>query len=394
VFCLAPFIGISQNNYEINTIVIDAGHGGHDPGCSGKGSKEKHITLKLAKKIGNYVQQAFPEIQVVYTRESDVFVELHERSAIANRHNADLFISVHCNASAHSTKTYGTETYVMGNHKNDDNLNVAKRENASILNETDYANHYDGFDPNSPMAHITFSLYQNAYQDQSIHFADLIEKQFKERAGRKSRGVRQAGFLVLYKTAMPSVLIESGFLTNLNEEKFLLSDYGQDIIASAIYRAFKQYKLEIEQKSNLAFISNDEPILESSPVNTQVVETPITVAPKVEEQPAPKEEEVVIAVRTYGNSPTPPKNIITTVHEKDLTFKVQIFASHNEDRLKNIDFQKIKRIEVEENGSGLKKFVVGNFDKYDEVRAYCNELKESGFSDAFVVRYADGKRIN
>ncbi len=234
----------ADSKYEIKTVVIDAGHGGHDPGCLGSTVYEKKIALAIALKVGGYIEKYFPDVKVVYTRKTDIFIELHERAAIANRNKADLFISIHCNAGP--SKVFGTETYVMGLHKSNDNLNVAKRENEVILMEENYAEHYDGFDPNSPEAHIIFSLYQNAYIDQSISLASKIQHQFENRAKRSSRGVRQAGFLVLYKTAMPSVLIETGFLTNKNEEKYLKTALGQDYISSAIYRAFKAFKLEME----------------------------------------------------------------------------------------------------------------------------------------------------
>ena len=238
----------TEANYRMKTVVIDAGHGGKDPGCLGSSSREKHIALNIALKLGAYIKESFPDIKVIYTRDTDVFIELHERANIANRNNADIFISVHCNASAASS-VYGTETYVMGLHKSTSNLDVAKRENAVILKEDNYTKHYDGFDPNSTEAHILFSLYQNAFMDQSISLASLIQDQFKSRVSRKDRGVRQAGFLVLYKTTMPSVLIETGFLTNRTEETWMKNEKNQDYLSSAIFRAFRDYKNAMEGTS-------------------------------------------------------------------------------------------------------------------------------------------------
>ena len=241
-----PFLPFprERNTFKIRTVVLDAGHGGKDPGTIGKSLKEKDVVLKIVLKLGEYIEKNLPEVKVIYTRKTDKFIELTERAAIANRNKADLFISVHANAIA-NPKTYGTETWVMGLHKSEENLAVAKRENSVILYEENYQEHYEGFD-NSPESYIMFSLMQNAYLENSLKLADRIEKQFKDKANRHSRGVKQAGFVVLYKTATPSVLVEAGFLSNETEEKFLGTDSGQDLIASGIYRAFKEYKSDVE----------------------------------------------------------------------------------------------------------------------------------------------------
>lgn len=233
-----------RHEFKIRTVVIDAGHGGKDPGTHGSKLNEKDVVLKVALKVGEYIEKNFPEVKVIYTRKTDKFIELTERANIANKNKADLFISIHANAIANSS-THGTETWVMGLHKSDANLAVAKRENAVILKEDNYEEKYQGFD-NSTESIIMMSLIQNAYLESSVKFADKIERQFKTKAGRNSRGVKQAGFIVLYQTATPSVLVEVGFLTNANEEKFLGTDEGQDLVASGIYRAFKEYKSEVE----------------------------------------------------------------------------------------------------------------------------------------------------
>ena len=239
-----PFLSLPRNEFKVKTIVLDPGHGGKDPGTVGKTLKEKDVVLKIALQVGAYIEKNIPDVKVVYTRKTDKFIELNERAAIANRNKADLFISIHANAIS-NPKIYGTETWVMGLHKSEENLSVAKRENSVILYEDNYAEHYEGFD-NSPESYILFSLMQNAYLENSLMFADKIEKQFKQKAGRHSRGVKQAGFVVLYKTATPSVLVEAGFLSNETEEKFLATKSGQDLIASGIYRAFKDYKSDVE----------------------------------------------------------------------------------------------------------------------------------------------------
>lgn len=245
IYSFAP---ANKNGYRIRTIVIDAGHGGHDTGCLGSEAKEKQVALAIALKLGRMIEERFPEVKVVFTRKTDVFVELRERAAIANRNHADLFICIHCNSG--NKAAYGVETFVMGLHKTDDNLNVSKRENASVLLEKDYKTNYDGYDPNSPESNIIFNLYQNAYMEKSLTFATKVQAQAEEYGGRFNRGVKQAGFLVLYKTAMPSVLVETGFLTHPNEENFLDSDKGQVTMASVIFKAFKEYKVDMEEGDN------------------------------------------------------------------------------------------------------------------------------------------------
>ncbi len=230
---------------KVDVIVIDAGHGGHDPGTSGQSLKEKDVALKIALKVGTYIEKNIPDVRVIYTRKNDRYLSLDERAEIANKNKADLFICIHAN-SLPGAPAHGTETYVMGLHKDKSNFEVAKRENSVILMDENYEERYEGFDPSSPESYILFAINQSAYQENSLRFAAKVESQFKTRVGRSSRGVKQAGFMVLWKTTMPSVLIETGFLSNMNEEKYLGSENGQDLIASGIYRAFKEYKAEIE----------------------------------------------------------------------------------------------------------------------------------------------------
>ena len=243
--------GAGQAQYRVTKVVIDAGHGGKDPGAVGKKSREKDIALAIALKTGEYISKYLPEVEVIYTRTDDSFVELHKRADIANKSQADLFISIHCNANR-SPAPFGTETYVMGLHKSEENLEVAKLENAAILKEENYADMYQGFNPNEDEDYIALTLFQDAFLDQSLSFADQMQVQFRERVKLKDRGVRQAGFLVLHQTAMPGVLIETGFLSNGKDESFLISEEGQVYIASAIYRAFKEYKTQMERLDNKA----------------------------------------------------------------------------------------------------------------------------------------------
>jgi len=231
-------------------VVIDAGHGGKDPGAVGATSREKNINLAVALKAGKYINENLKDVKVIYTRKDDTFIGLAERAEVANRNKADIFISIHSNAISDKRFT-GAETYVLGQSMDDANLQVAMKENSVITFEQDYQTKYEGYDPNSVESFIIFSLMQNTYLKQSTEFATMIQNQFRDRVGRKDRGVRQAGFVVLWRTTMPSVLIELGFISNPDEEKYLNSVQGQDYLASAIFRAFRDYKQTIDSRSGI-----------------------------------------------------------------------------------------------------------------------------------------------
>ena len=224
------------------TVVIDPGHGGHDPGAVGRRGKEKNINLSVALKLGKLIG-SLEDTEVIYTRKNDRFVALHERADIANKAKADLFISIHTNSIAsRSSKVSGTETYTLGLHKTQENLEVAKKENAVILIESDYRTRYAGFNPNSSESYIIFEFMQDRNMSQSVNFARQIQHQFRNHARRVDKGVHQAGFLVLRETTMPSVLIELGYITNPSEEAYLLSESGSSALAQSIYQAFLKYK--------------------------------------------------------------------------------------------------------------------------------------------------------
>jgi N-acetylmuramoyl-L-alanine amidase len=246
-FLASSFQTLNVIDNKIRVVVIDAGHGGKDPGAVVADLKEKDVTLAVARKLGALIKEAYPDVKVHYTRYDDSFIELNERSNIANKNKSDLFISIHVNHSGNSS-AHGSETYVMGTHKHEGNLEVAKRENAAILLEDNYEADYEGFDPNSPEGHIIFSFYQNAFMEQSILLASLIETQLANRTKiNHSRGVKQAGFLVLWRAAMPSVLVETGFMTNPDERAYLKSEHGRAELANSIFKAFQNYKSDIEK---------------------------------------------------------------------------------------------------------------------------------------------------
>jgi N-acetylmuramoyl-L-alanine amidase len=353
----------SPNILKIKKVVIDAGHGGEDPGAIGKKSKEKNIALSVALKLGTYIKTNFPDIEVIYTRKTDVFIELFRRAQIANNNKADLFISIHCNSTA-KPDAYGTETWVLGLNKSQANLEVAKKENASVLFEKDYTNQYDGFDPNSPEGNIIFSLYQNAYLDQSLQFAGTVEKQFSKKIGRHDRGVKQAGFLVLYRTTMPGALIELGFLSNPQEEEYLLSDNGQIQIASSIYRAFKEYKTKYEG----GVVAEDEVpdfVYENQKNSTDSI-SHLTVKDTLTNPYKPFKKEVFFRVQ-FATSPT--KRSLNSAEFKDLS-DVR-FYFHNK----------------------TFKYTTGNYTSIEEAINIQHEIQKKGHKDAFVVAFLNGERI-
>jgi N-acetylmuramoyl-L-alanine amidase len=246
---LLSFSPLNPAKNSLSRIVIDAGHGGDDPGCRGSFSREKDVALNVATQLKSILAEYMPEVKVILTRPDDKFITLNKRARIANTENADLFISIHCNSEP-KKRAHGTETWVMGVEKFDKNLEeVVVRENSVILMEDNYKEEYEGFDPRSPESYILFSLYQNAFINSSLNLAGKIEDQFQNRVQRNSRGVKQAGWLVLWKTSMPSVLVELGFLTHKNEERYLNDELGQSYLASGIFRAVRDYKAELEEKN-------------------------------------------------------------------------------------------------------------------------------------------------
>lgn len=365
---LFPLMLFAQRGEKISTVVIDPGHGGKDSGALGAITKEKDVNLTVALLLGDYIKKNCPDVTVVFTRERDVFVELDERANIANRNNADVFISIHCNSvDGKGSTAVGAETYVLGEHKNAANLAVAKKENASILYEEDADEKYGNFDLNSPEAYIALSLFQKEYLNQSIQLAANIQDQFAKRVGRKDRGVQQAGFLVLWKTAMPSVLIELGFISNAAEERFLASEDGQTYMASAIYRAFRDFKESYEGENQ-----------------TSKVETPVEV--KVEK---PVETKAETPTETKVDTPVEVK--VETPVKNKVSFKVQFATRDTQVPVNHKDFAKVPEVDVYFY-NGAYRYTSGDFRSKQGAVERQAELRKMGFSDAFVVAFINGER--
>ncbi len=341
-----------NNNYTEKSkfvVVLDAGHGGKDPGNRGGGFQEKDIALSIILKIGAELEKD-KDIKVVYTRESDVFIPLEQRGKIANDAKADLFISVHCNA--HNSQAAGTETFVLGIHRNSTNFEVAKRENSVIFLEEDYEVTYDGFDPNSPESSIGMTIMQEEYLDQSILLADFVQKKFTNDLKRTNRGVKQAGFIVLHQTYMPSVLIETGFLTNKEEGPYLNSSFGQNKMADAIVAAIRDYSHNI----NLGVLDN-------------------------------LEKNAPVAVTTQENKIEEFKD-----NFEGITFKVQLAASSKKLEPKSNNFKGLTPVFREKEGK-LYKYYYGATSSYTQIQNLHNQAKIKGYKTSYLVAFKDGNKI-
>ena len=351
IFLITIFILFSghifaRRNDKNWIVVIDAGHGGKDPGALGSISKEKNITLALALKTGEYIEHNIKNVTVVYTRRNDSFVELRDRANIANKVKADLFISIHANW-APSKSVQGTETFVMGLAKDQQNLEVAMRENEVILRESDHAKTYDGFDPKAPESYIMFSLRQNLFQEQSTGLASKIQSQYKDNIRRTDRGVKQAGLWVLFMTTMPSVLTEAGFITNPTEEKYLNSKTGQEYIASSIFSACKEYIDEIDSKSGSSWS---------------------------------------IDTTQDRKAINPPKGVKSN---GDVVFMVQIANSTTKCEIKPQNFKGIEDV-IELVAGERYKYATGRFADYSEAVRFRKKI-EVIYPDAFIIAVKDGK---
>ena len=335
----------SRNNTKYSkpfVVVLDAGHGGHDSGNRGNGYYEKNIALKIALGIGKILQKN-PDIKVIYTRKTDVFVKLVDRAKIANKADADLFVSIHCDAFK-SSAVFGAGTFVLGLHANQRNFEVAKRENSVIFYEEDYEKNYQGFDPNNPESVISLTLMQEAYSNQSIEAADAIQKSFISSLGRKNRTVKQAGFVVLKYTYMPSVLVEAGFLTNKKEGAYLNSKKGQNDMSRSIAKAIVNYKIDLEKSTVRGETSSQDKELVSKKINNGTI------------------------------------------------FRVQIAASKNSLDPKGSNFnglEPIYRLKV----GGYYKYYFSKSNNFKQIQKEKRKAKKKGFNTAFIVAFEGDKQI-
>lgn len=370
-FSLFPQMHAAENRF---TVVIDAGHGGHDPGAIGKRGKEKNINLSVALKLGKLIKQNCPDTRVVYTREKDVFIPLHRRAEIANDAKANLFISIHTNSVAsRNSKVSGTETYTLGLHRTQENLEVAKKENAVILIEDDYKQRYAGFNPNSSESYIIFEFLQDKNMAQSVNFATKVQRCFRN-ANRTDKGVHQAGFLVLRATSMPSVLIELGYITNPTEEAYLMSDRGSSTLAKSIYQAFLNYKG--------GKVSTTQTADETDTVSTLAEVKETTASPQPQTP----------AVRKQKTTSAQEESTPASVSGKPV-FKIQILTSSRKLSSNSKQFKGLTPVDsYEENG--IIKYTYGADTNYNKILRLKRNKVDSKFKDAFIIAFKDGQKVN
>ncbi len=367
------------------TLVIDPGHGGHDAGALGAISKEKNINLAVALRFGKYVEQNLPEVRVIYTRKTDVFIPLNERANIANRANADLFISVHTNALPAGKVARGFETYTLGMHRAKDNLDVAMRENSVISMEKDYQQRYQGFDPRSSESYIIFEFIQGKNMERSVDLARMIQRGVCDGANRPDKGVHQAGFLVLRETSMPGCLIELGFITTPDEERLLNNDSRVDDIARGIYEAFAKYKNKYDRSVSVPYRAKD-----SEEVNI----------PKIvpDQEPAPKTRVVTRGKQPKREEATPeqPKRVEKKVKKAEVAdapvFKLQIFVGSRNLRKGDAHFKGETDYDSFQEGN-LVKYTLGASTNYNEIYRLRKE-KLDKFPEAFIIAFKNGQKYD
>jgi N-acetylmuramoyl-L-alanine amidase len=359
LWSVLPLVGAQAESRDF-IVVIDPGHGGRDPGAIGKRGKEKNINLNVALKLGKLIQNNCKDVSIVYTREKDTFVGLDRRAQIANNAKADLFISIHTNSVARGRTVRGTETYTLGLHRTDENLEVAKKENAVILIENDYEQRYAGFNPNSSESYIIFEFLQDKNMEKSVQLATLIQRQFKTTAKRIDKGVHQAGFLVLRETTMPGVLVELGYISTPDEERYLLTESGTDALAQSIYRAFIKYK---EQNGSPIARRNEPPTVTETPKSSSKTEIKPSVTPKKQ----------------------------TSKGEKPI-FKIQILTSDKKLSANNKQFKGLSPVSHYQE-KGIYKYTYGESTDYNKVLRTKRQI-ETKFKGAFIIAFKNGEKVD
>jgi N-acetylmuramoyl-L-alanine amidase len=390
-FALTP----NTNNSKSFVVIIDPGHGGKDPGAVSKGVREKDVVLAIGKKLGMFINESYPDVKVIFTRNTDVFVPLIDRSKIANKNKADLFISLHANFCG-TPSTRGTETFVLGLHRSDDNLEVAKKENSVILLEDDYSTTYEGFDPNLSESYIMFELTQDIYMDQSLLFADAIQHQFKSNLENPNRGVKQAGFLVLRQSSMPSVLIETGFISNSSEATYLSSETGQQTIAQSVFEAFKRFKTK---KSGSNATINENKTVSEAQKNT---DNTVTESEKQNQAAAIKTEEMK-SVSLITEQKSEVRSEIFAIDTKEIKqetkqvangntyFSIQIGANTTPVEPSAANFKGLKEVRREKTDKYYRYFI-GKETTLEGITLIWQQIKLK-FPQSFIVSFVDGKRF-
>lgn len=384
LFLITQGLVVAAQNKKF-TLVIDAGHGGHDAGALGASSKEKNINLNVALAFGNYVERNCPDVKVVYTRKTDVFVTLHERANIANRHKADLFVSIHTNALPAGKQARGLETYTLGMNRANENFDVAKRENAVILYEKDYEQHYEGFDPNSSESYIMFEFMQDKNMAQSVDLAKMVQKRACSSANRQNKGVKQAGFLVLRETSMPSCLIELGFITTPQEEQQLNTRECIDALGYGIFQAFVDYRNKYDKTIIVPFEAPERQVMENQAQERVQKESEggKTQTAEQEKDNVPRSESKMV------NEVPEPKP--ATDSEAPI-FKIQVLTSttlirQGDKRLKGLD-----GVDYYKDG-GIYKYTIGASANYNEIYRL-RKTMVGKFPQAFIIAFKGGQRTD
>lgn len=388
------------------TLVIDAGHGGKDAGAPGKYSYEKNINLKVALAFGRYVEKNCPDVKVIYTRKTDVFIPLHERAAIANRNKADVFISIHTNSVASKKPISGLETYTMGMRRSGEKLSAAMRENDVILIEDNYQQHYSGFDPRSPESYIMFEVLNDKNMLESVELAKGIQKNVCRTANRPNKGVKQDAFLVLRETSMPACLIELGYITTPSEEAYLNAPSNQEAMGRGIYQAFVEYKARATHQPMPVKVEETEvpeqSVKEEAPVKQEVQEAPVVPAETPEvavkqnapaKQEAPVKQEQLVHKETSVKPAQPAKaDTVKTVAVAAPVFKVQFLASNTRIKAGDARFKGLDGVDSYQEG-GLWKYTVGSTESYAEVRQLRAQVVKV-FPQAFIVAFKNGEKMD
>ncbi len=390
LYTILVFLGFLLPTFAF-TVVLDAGHGGHDAGAVGSFSKEKNINLRYTLLVGDMIKKNIPDAKVIYTRDKDVFVDLNERARIANRNKADLFVSIHTNSSKNA-KANGMETFTLGVSRSKENMEVAMLENSVIKLEEDYETKYEGFDPNSVDSYIMFEFMKDQYTDRSITCADFVQTKMIKASKRNDRGVRQAGFLVLRATSMPSILIELGFISNKEEEKYLNNNENQVKLATAIFNGIKEYKHELDKKSGNSV--NEELEIRNEELKAEVTK-PAEEA-KTENKLGVRSEELGVKEENKEklkkeNEEIIPNSSFLIPNSTEIEFFIQYLVSKNNYKADNAVFKGHAPTKVL-NENNLYKYLIGPFD-VNTVFTKRNEITKD-FPDAFIVAYKEGKKVS